>query len=71
MIAKTGGMPKVLGSGPYSSGPHLHFEVWEMQDGEMAPVDPLNRLNLLLLPFDSVPANQYKRLAEQKDTIKR
>lgn len=40
LIGKTGGMPGGVGTGPFSSGPHLHFEV--RKDG--LPVDPQNYL---------------------------
>lgn len=48
IIAFSGGMPKSVGSGPRTTGPHVHFEVW--QDG--ARVDPL-----LYLPLEQVPTS--------------
>jgi len=39
-IALSGGLPGTLGSGPFTTGPHLHFEV--RQDG--VPVDPMDFL---------------------------
>lgn len=59
VLGKTGAMPGTPGAGVRTTGPHLHFEVW--QDG--VRVDPLLYLPLEEVPQNSLPDN-YKELME-------
>ncbi len=58
MIGYTGGDPHTVGSGARTTGPHLHFEVW--QDG--VRVDPLKYLPLDQLDVNQLPAEYMKQI---------
>lgn len=67
VIGLSGATPHTIGAGVRTTGPHLHFEVW--QDG--ARVDPLKYLPLDQVPMDSLPEQYLNQLkAKLEDQIK-
>lgn len=66
-IALSGGMPGTKGAGYLTTGPHLHFEV--MKDGKYK--DPLDFLDISLLPYETLPDKYKKRLKDKVQRKKR
>lgn len=63
VVGATGATPGTVGAGYRTTGPHLHFEIW--QDG--VRVDPLNYMRLEEVPMTSLPEvyiNQIKAKLE-------
>lgn len=52
LIAKSGGAIGTPGAGPMTSGPHLHYEVWQNKE----PVDPLRYMNISGIDYETMPS---------------
>lgn len=63
-VALSGGAPGTKGAGHLTTGAHLHFEV--MKDGQYK--DPLDYLDLSLLPYDKLAEKYQKRIKDQLET---
>lgn len=63
-VALSGGAPGTKGAGHLTTGAHLHFEV--MKDGVYK--DPLDYLDLSLLPYDKLTEKYQKRVKAQLET---
>jgi len=60
MIGLSGGNPHTVGSGARTTGPHLHFEVW--QDG--VRVDPLYYLPLGEISMDTLSSDYASKIQD-------
>lgn len=58
LVGYSGATPNTVGSGARTTGPHLHFEVW--QDG--VRVDPLKYLPLDQLDLTAIPAEYMNQV---------
>lgn len=61
ILGATGATPGTVGSGYRTTGPHLHFEVW--QDG--VRVDPLQYMRLEEVPLDSLPESYVQQIKDK------
>lgn len=60
-IGLSGGMPGEKGSGYRTTGPHMHFEVWD----NGARIDPLSIMPLDQIPADDLPEGYESRVQSQ------
>ncbi len=66
-IGLSGGKPATRGAGPYTTGPHLHFEVIK----DKSHVDPMIYMNLAYLDLSRMPEKYLMKAIADRDRVKR
>jgi len=65
LFARSGGAIGTPGAGPMTSGPHLHFEMFENRN----PVDPLRHLDLSSLEYKKLDLKYRFKFVEDLKAI--